>query len=132
MFTGIGAMMSFSSDENEFPEERLLSQAFPKVSHCPAGNMLESVRLMPASPNVEDTVPLFAVLPARVIVPPGPTLSVTGPAFTAPSANPVATRSTALFQHGNVLLASQSATLPPSEVIHLWRARTGTPLPPKS
>src|SRR6266536_630158 len=76
MFTGTGAMKSFSSEPNELPEERLFRYAEPKCSHTPGGKMPEPVGLVP----------------------------VTGALFTWASA--LLPRMTALSQHGSVLLAS--------------------------
>src|SRR6266536_5425679 len=127
MSTGIGAMKSFNSDVNELPDERLFRDAAPKCSHTLVGKMFESVRLMPTSPNVELTP--FLVLPSRVRGLPGGLVSNAGALLTDASAK--APRSTALFQHGSVLFASQSVAALPL-VIHVCFAMTGPPLPPKS
>src|SRR5512144_838366 len=84
MLTGIVAMKSFSSEENELPEERLFSVAEPKCLHTPDEKMPEPVRLIPASPKVELTP--FFVLPSRVNGAFGGFVSVTGALFTAASA----------------------------------------------
>ena len=47
--------------------------------------------------------------------------------MTEPSAKPAALRLTPLLQHGDVLADSQSFVL--AVEIHVWMARTGTPLP---
>ena len=66
MFTGIGAMKSFSVEVNDWPDERLFKLAALKLWHVPGVNTPALVRSMPASPKVDEMVPLLAVVPACV------------------------------------------------------------------
>src|SRR5262245_54576507 len=100
MFTGIGAMKSFSDDVNDWPDERLFSIAAPRWKHRFGGKTCASVRLIAASPNVDDTEPLLATLPASVLGALGGLLSMTFVLFTAPLAKPLAVRSASSPQHG--------------------------------
>src|SRR5262245_29953568 len=100
MFTGIGEMKSFSEDVNDWPDERLFSIAAPRWKHLSAGNTCASVRLIAASPNVEDTDPLLATLPARVLGALGGLKSITFVLFTAAFAK--APRGARSPQHGTV------------------------------
>src|SRR5262249_16076101 len=126
MLMGIGATKSLSSEPKELPDERLLRNAEPKCLHTPGGKTLAAVRLRPASPKVE--LIAFFVFPSSVTA--GELVSETGALFTCALKLPAGS-GTALFQHGNVLLTSQSVDGVP-DVIHVCRARTGVPLPPKS
>ena len=117
MFTGIGAMKSFSSAGND-AEERLFRNAEPKCTHWFCGNTFAAVRLMPASPN---SLPGMSKPPLG-----GGLLSWTVPVLIAPSATPAALRSTRLPQQGSALDARQSLTLSPfASVSHLSRPSTG-------
>ena len=69
MFTGIGAMKSFSVEVNDLPDERLFKLAAPKCTHVPRGKMSAAVRLMPASPNVDEIVLGRPVLLSSVVEP---------------------------------------------------------------
>src|SRR6266540_3260442 len=90
MFTGCGAMKSFTSAGND-ADERLFRNALPKPLQVPGGKTPAAVRLMDASPKVSAGSVTFAIG------------SVTVTVLTAPSANPAALRSTRLPQHGSAL-----------------------------
>src|SRR5947208_313035 len=99
MLTGIGAMKSFSVDVKDWPDERLFRLAAPKCTHELRGKMFAAVRLIPASPNVDETVlgsPVLlskTVVPVRVLGAPGAFRSMTSCPLTEPSATPVDVRS---------------------------------------
>src|SRR6266849_1426408 len=131
MFTGIGAMKSFSVEVNDWPDERLFRSAAPKCWHTFCEKTPAPVRLMRASPNVDDIDPFFDVLPLSVLGFPGGLLSVTSALFTEPSAKPPVVRLTSAPQQGTPSAGTSHWVAAPL-MTHLDRLSVGTPLPPKS
>src|SRR6266511_2729977 len=88
MFTGCGAMKSFTSAGND-ADERLFRNALPNAVQVPAGNTPAAVRLTAASPKVAAGRDTLAIG------------SFTVTALTAPAASPRPLRSTRLPQQGS-------------------------------
>jgi len=120
MFTGTGAMKSFSSAPKD-DDARLLIMALPNALHVPDGNTPAAVRLMAASPNS---------FGARLTGADGSrTESLTVVELTEPSAT-LPPRITWFPQQGRLLLATHWLVAP--LVTHVARDRVGEPEPLKS
>src|SRR5712691_10005617 len=120
MFTGIGAMKSFTSEVKE-DDDRVFRKTLPKASQVPGGKTPAVVRLIAASPKV------FATRLAGAF---GGLVSVTVPVLIAPSES-LEVRLMWLPQHGTLLPLAKHWLSGPL-VTHRSRPKVGVPLPPKS